>query len=405
MEQQRSRRALQDAAVLAGVLVALAAVMAFTGMWPTDGNPYPSYRLQAQAWLNGRLDLGQDYPWLELAIYEGKYFVSFPPFPSFVLLPFLALSGGDTPDHLIMLALTVLAVLSALALCRSLREGARDGAFYVLFLFLANGYLFVALCGWVWFMAQSMCFTLSLMALACARKGHGGAALTCWACAVGCRPMVAVYLPMLVYFLWNAQEGENRSLAALARRHVAWLIAPALIALVYMALNLARFGNPLEFGHSYLPEHMRSEAGQFDLSYVAHNIGELFRLPTLDGESGALVFPKFGGVAFWLVNPIFVTALFAWLYAFCKKRRACRFTLFALPAMLLAHLFIVLCHSTLGGWQFGNRYLLDMLPYLFCGLLEWMPEREEFALANMPLMLMGFAVNLLGTVALHNRWI
>lgn len=33
-----------------------------------------------------------------------------------------------------------------------------------------------------------------------------------------------------------------------------------------------------------------------------------------------------------------------------------------------AHLMIVLCHRTLGGWQFGNRYIVDLLPYVFCGI-------------------------------------
>lgn len=45
--------------------------------------PLDSYTLQALAWRKGEIYLtnGQDYPWLELAIYNGKYFVSFPPIP------------------------------------------------------------------------------------------------------------------------------------------------------------------------------------------------------------------------------------------------------------------------------------------------------------------------------------
>ena len=63
-------------------LIVLWVAASFTGHWATEENPYRSYALQACAWLDGRLDLGKDYPWLELAIYEGKYYVSFPPFPS-----------------------------------------------------------------------------------------------------------------------------------------------------------------------------------------------------------------------------------------------------------------------------------------------------------------------------------
>ena len=82
------RRYQAECAACLSVLAVLCAAAMFTGSWFTNKNGYPSFALQANAWLQGRLDLGQDYPWLELAIYEGKYFVSFPPFPSYVLLPF-----------------------------------------------------------------------------------------------------------------------------------------------------------------------------------------------------------------------------------------------------------------------------------------------------------------------------
>lgn len=44
------------------VCVVLLVVATFTGMWITGENPYRSYALQACAWLEGRLDLGMDYP-------------------------------------------------------------------------------------------------------------------------------------------------------------------------------------------------------------------------------------------------------------------------------------------------------------------------------------------------------
>ena len=93
--------------------LALLPVMMFTGHWPTHHNPYNSYTLQACAWLEGRLDLGRDYTWLELAIVDGRYYVSFPPFPSYVMLPFAALFGENTPDGLIALSVTLLSVVYA----------------------------------------------------------------------------------------------------------------------------------------------------------------------------------------------------------------------------------------------------------------------------------------------------
>ena len=84
----------------------------FTGQWPWKSQAYNSYILQAQSWLEGRLDLGRDYPYLELAIFNNKYYVSFPPFPSYVMLPFL-LIGWNSCDSMIAFAVSLLGAVYA----------------------------------------------------------------------------------------------------------------------------------------------------------------------------------------------------------------------------------------------------------------------------------------------------
>lgn len=410
MQTQPSRRlrSIPDVYLIAPLTVLAVAfgIMTFTGLWPTTVNDYRSYSLQACAWLQGRLDLGQDYPWLELAIYEGKYYVSFPPFPSYVLLPFAAVFGEHTPDHWIALAVMLLGCVYAVRLCR-LIAGDRAGTLaLVLFLYIGNGYLFIGIQGWVWFLAQGMCFTLSLMALAHAVKGQGGISLACWACAVGCRPVVIVYLPLIIHILcktWRERSGVRPW--TLVKKRWYWAAVPSALALSYMALNMLRFGNPLEFGHNYLPEFVRAQEGQFSLSYVAGNVQELLRLPPLDERTGKLGYFCIGCMAFWLIAPIFILFFTAWVYALVRKRREHAFLLAALPVMMFLHAGILCMHRTLGGWQFGNRYLLDMLPYLFYGLLCFAPFNTRYVRLHAPLMALGAAINLIGTVAVYNKWI
>ena len=400
-----SRFLARDLPVVLGVLAVIFAAMSFTGGWPTKRNEYRTYALQACAWMEGRLDLGQDYPWLELAVYEGKYFVSFPPFPSVVLLPFCAIFGKETPDHFIALTVTVFGILFALRLYRRIAPKSVQGsaAFFVLFLFLSNGYTHISQQGgWVWHLAQCMCFTLSLMALTFAAEGKGTPSLLCWALAVGCRPMVAVYLPLLAYLLCRA---HGKPPLRLLRERWQWMICPAVIALGYMAYNFARFGNILEFGRRYLPEFTRTETGQFDLSYVLNNINNLLRLPLTGGPNGALRYHTFECQAFWLITPLIVVTFAAWVCKLRRHAREERLMLIALPLMALVHLIILLLHRTLGGWQFGNRYLIDMLPYLLCGLLMWMPQSETFRAWCIPPVLWGAVINLIGSVAVYNSWI
>lgn len=380
------------------VWAALGVLASFTGHWPTEENPYRSYALQACAWLEGRLDLGQDYPWLELAIVDGRYFVSFPPFPSFVLLPLAAVFGANTPDHWVSLAFTTLGTVYAVRLYRETTGTYKKAELYALFLMMGNGYLFIALQGgWVWYMAQTMGFALSLMALFYAARHCAGRAFLCLACAFGCRPMVVVYAP-LILLLTLRGEGVK----AFIRRGCR-LIPACLLVLAYMALNAARFGNPLEFGHSYLPEFVRAEEGQFSLSYAAKHFAQLLRLPKAGGEHGMLVYDPYDCMAFWLIAPMTISFFAAWLAALAGRRKGRALELFALPLMLAAHLMIICCHRTLGGYQFGNRYIVDMLPYVFYGLLSL--KTEKGADWIIPLFALGFSVNLIGTVAAYNHWI
>lgn len=393
---------LQYGSVLLGIVVVAVVMMSFTGLWPTGENPYASYRWQAQAWLDGRLDVGEKYTWLELAIYDGKYYVSFPPFPSYVLLPFCLIGGDQTPDHWIMLFMMVLAITYAFDLFRTLRGNTKGIEFLVFYLFLCNGYMFVAAQGWVWFFAQSMCFTLSLMALAYAAKGRGGSSLFCLACAFGCRPMVIVYLPMIFYLIL---QKTGATPCALIKRKKYWFILPSVLMLSYALLNYFRFGSFIEFGHNYLPEFVRAERGQFDISYVLDNLKELIRLPDIRDSNKRVGYPTFGGFAFYLVNPILITYILLWVtYAKDSSRRS-RFVLFAFPIMFAAHVLILLFHRTLGGWQFGNRYLQDLFPFLYCAILLMYNDEEKFCTANGPLFFLGLAINLLGTVATYNEWL
>lgn len=381
-------------------LIVLWVAASFTGHWATEENPYRSYALQACAWLNGRLDLGKDYPWLELAIYEGKYYVSFPPFPSLVLLPFAAVLGTNTPDHWISLGFSIIGIIYAIRLYRAITGTYEMAEQYVLFLFLGNGYLFIALQGgWVWYMAQTMCFTFSLMSLFYAANKHIGRAFAFLACAFGCRPMVVAYIPLILML------GTEKASVKTWMRKGYRLIPACMIIGFYLILNAARFDNPFEFGHTHLPEFVRSTEGQFSLNYATKNFKQLFRLPQTGGEHGMLIYDTYDCMAFWLIDPMIVSFMVTWLYALTRKRKAYGLNLIIVPATICVHLMIVCCHKTMGGYQFGNRYIVDMLPYVFYGLITYKQGVGKAEWLNNPLFALGFSINLIGTVSTYNHWI
>ncbi len=401
IEREMSRRDVYIAAPLC-VLMVLLCVSAFTGFWPWSFNPYPSYALQAEAWLNGHLDLGQDYAWLELAIVNGKYYVSFPPFPSYVLLPFVILFGGaeNCPDSLIAWCVTAVGVITAVRLCFELGLSPMRTLFWTLYLYLGSGYLFIAQTAWVWFFAQTMAFTLTLLSLEQALEGRGGFSLAFWAMAVGCRPMQVLYLPLL--FLLLREQERTPSVPRWILSHLSWAIAPCLIAASYMLLNTLRFSDPLEFGHNYLPEFVRAPEGQFSLSYVPTHLWMLIRLPTVNPATDALIFEHLETTAFFIICPLSVTYIFALIRGMVRRRFSLLTAL--IPFLLVLHVFLICMHRTLGGFQFGNRYFVDLMPVLLLGLLRLDSLGTHMEVLQTPLLLFGCAVNLLGSVMVYQLW-
>lgn len=385
---------------------------AFTGQWPWGGNSYNTYTLQACAWLKGQLDLGRDYPHLELAIYQGRYFVSFPPFPSFVMLPFAIFLGEKTPDGWIALATGIAGIIytyKTFCLFRGTREHAMFWAFFLAF---GTNLVFVKLNGWVWFIAQNMCFTLSMMAIYYAKKGKAGLSLAFWACSVGCRPLQVLYFPVLCFFLWQEAKKEmpDGNLISIIKSKALCAVPMIIIAIVYMLLNYARFGSITEFGHNYLPEFMRTSEGQFHISYIGQNMKNLFRLPAA-AEYGRLDFYNMNGFAFWMTSPVFISYLIYLVRSIVRRKKESGYeaerTWFqaVLMVLMILHILLLLSHRTMGGWHFGNRYINDLLPYLFTGILLLMPEKDRTLRLHYVLCIFGAAVNLLGSAAVYNYWI
>ena len=404
--REKSIGVLEQAAIAAGFVLAVCMVILLAGQeFPGTNNFYNSYSVQAQAWLEGRLDipLGEERTWLELAIRDGRYYVSFPPFPSVVMLPLVLVFGEHTPDTMVALFAAALACWHAIRLCVILLPDRRRTAYWVMFLLLCNGYLFLCVNGWVWYLAQNLCFLFSLAALHHAVRGRGFASLACWAMAVGCRPMAGFCLPFLLVVLLKAVRGEHpdeKPLRLIAKR-LWWAAVPLLLGAFYMALNQARFGNPFEFGHNYLPEFNR-EGPQFALAHIVPNLRQLLSLPFM--RDGRLTFSTSNGGTAWLLNPILWVGIAAWASAL-RTRRGGVTCLWLLPLTLAVYLLVILAHRTLGGWQFGNRYLVDLMPWIFFGILIHQPDDDSLVRVSFPFALLAGVCQIAGTVATYNYWI
>ena len=382
------------------VLLTALWVAAKTGTDFLGHSAYDTYTLQAMRWREGAIALPHDYPWLELAIYQGRYYVSFPPVPA---LPMLALSfffGMDTPSALVTLLYLLGGYAAAYCLLRR-HLPCGHAACCAVFVTLGGSLLDIAVSGGgvgggVWYQAQTLAFLLTMLCfflLDSGRKPSLAAGLCCLALAVGCRPFHALYVPFALLTLF--QRVRRDTFLRTARAMLPYVAVPALIAVAYGVYNAVRFGNPLEFGHAYLPEIAQAgEASLFSLRHIGANLRNIFSLPTLD--QGVLRFAVVGGFAVYLTNPMFVAGYARLAESAVRKKAA--LPDFLLASIALLHALLLLSHRTNGGWQYGTRYLCDIVPALT--LL--------FARAGKPTRLweglvMGalIALNVVGTVAFH----
>lgn len=325
-------------------------------------NVYDSYSLQAESWLSGRADLaeGARYSWLELAIFNGRYYVSFPPLPSVVCLPLAALLGADAvPANLLCAVYLVFAAAGIYRAFCNAGHTANSAAFWATMTIFAGNGLELARMGGVWNQAQLLNLALCCWGLAAFFARRRSAALFCFALAVGCRPFSALLLALTFVLFYLQSRAAGQSLPAFLQSLWLGLAGTALVAAALMGYNFYRFGNSFEFGHNYLPEFVQSAHGQFSPVYLLPNLRNLLRPVTL-GADLALQFPLFNGFLFFLASPVFLLFFLGLLRPAAKPSAGLR------RAALLgfcANLIALCLHKTFGGWQFGARYTVDLLPY------------------------------------------
>lgn len=363
---------------VAVALYALVSVVLFATASPAlfkEHTPYNHFALLADSWLHGRLDLGGAPPGYtgnnDFALFEGKHYVSFPPFPAVLLLPSVALAGSAEKVHdgLFFLglaglapALLFLALDKLSALGRSRRSSKENIGFALLFAF-GTVYWFSAVQGTVWFAAHVV--------------GAALGALFLWLSLGAERPVLAglclglgfaTRTPLgfaCLFFVWEAfqasRHADNPSKDLLRRLTLFGLPAAGVLGLLLWH-NAARFGDPLEFGHGLLTVAWRTRIekwGLFSTHYLGRNLTVVFAGLPFSGEGGAAFRINGHGLALWLTSPFY-------LYALWPRRS--NPTFFALAATSFVVLLPSLLYQNSGWLQFGYRFSNDLAPFLIAML-------------------------------------
>jgi hypothetical protein len=324
---------------------------------------WDSYTLQAMAWRQGSLGLGQDYSWLELAVYNGDWYSPFPVVPTFVMYPLTFVFGGLTPNNLIVMAYAVISVIFAYLCFKNLDTPRLYAMFLAIVFVLGSNAMWMSANGGVWFQAQMLNLLLCFAGIYCLLKEQNTLSLALIALAVGCRPFsILLLLGVFLYLVINERRSTGKNPALVFFRQMRYLILPVLIGLGYLYFNYIRFGDWLDFGRAYLPEFAAVGGREFGLEYVLPNLYNHFAEPVRMLTDGSLTFPAFDGFMFFIANPIFIIWFFNIVKDIVQKKMPPEKVI--LIVMWVLNLLLLTMHKTMGGWQFGARYTVDLIPYV-----------------------------------------
>lgn len=325
------------------------------------------FNLLADSFLHGRLYLLFPPNNHDLTLSHGKWFVPFLPLPTFLMLPWVAIAGLARTNTVffgvfIGAANTALVFLLLQALVRRgfSQLGLKDQLGYTLFWGIGSLAWYMSIQGSVWFLSQICTATFMLLAIWVAIEwGTAWLSGAMLALAMWGRPTVALMFAFLVAVAWQQTKGQADQRW---QKFLHWVLQAALPMLISAGLilwyNFARFGNPLDFG--YLAENVDPSLvdnlktyGQFSLHFVGRNVwAMLLALPVVDQNGGGLQPDPFG-------MSIFIT-MPAMLALFTGFRRN-TIVAGAWAALGLLLVPLMLYYNT-GWWQFGYRFILDVMP-------------------------------------------
>ncbi len=387
-----ARRRLALAAAIA-IVTTLAFALAAPAATFREHTPYNHFALLAEAWLDGRLDLGGPPPAYtggnDFAVYGNvirgeRVFVSFPPFPAVLLVPFVALAGSAEAvrDGLVFLLLAGLAPAALFLALERLRDLGRsqrtereDVALAVLFA-LGTVYWSTAVQGTVWFAAHvvgALCCAAYLgLALDAGRPVLAGVAL---ALGIATRTPLLFAAPFFVLEAvlrgrrevagaegWRGAALIGAPLGPLARRLAAFLAPVAVVLAILAWHNAERFDDPFEFGHRHLAVVWQDRIqrwGLFSPHYLGKNLGVALAATPFWGAPGEP--PRIGGhgLALWITSPFYLALLAP------RPTPAARATCIALAATAALVVLPSLLYQNTGWIQFGWRFSSDVAPLLF----------------------------------------
>ncbi|MEX1238455.1 MAG: hypothetical protein WEB30_02015 [Cyclobacteriaceae bacterium] len=250
---------------------------AIVNFYDNDGGSNP-YILFAQSLLNGELMIFPSEAQGDLIFFENNYYLPYPPLPSIILLPFVALLGASNVNTVAIA--TAMACISLYLMYRIfLRLEIEKGYFNWLMLgvFFGTGYWFAILTSHhVYAFAHITAFLFQLLLIhELLEKRRWWLVGIYIGCAFLSRQLSIFYFLFAAGYMFYLYRNEKQIVSF--RNFIALCLPLGVFVGIYLLYNYLRFGNPLDTGYGYiiyvgvLNERVL-EHGVFSAKYVLFNL-------------------------------------------------------------------------------------------------------------------------------------
>ncbi len=362
----------------------------------------------ADSFLHGQLSVVGNQPpgYNDWARYEGRWFVSFPPFPALVILPAVAIWGTATLDRLFWAIIAALGPALLFVLLQRLPErgestrNTRDNLLLTGLFALGSVFFYVAVQGTVWFaahvVASSLIALYLLFSLDAKHPLLAGAMLGFSFLTRTTTALLVIVFMVEAFRVYrrpttrahdaggtgNAYGNANLRNATNSDGsdwppRIAWrflegadwprvIKSGVLFALPVLAcsafqlwMNAARFDDPLTFGHEHLQVRWQKRIetwGLFNFHYFSKNLAVFVAGTPWITNSAPHLKISGHGLALWFTTPNLLWLLW-------PKRIDARMVGLYLAASCV--MLLNLCYQNSGWVQFGYRFALDYMPLLF----------------------------------------
>ncbi|MEP6901244.1 MAG: hypothetical protein ABJA66_05810 [Actinomycetota bacterium] len=187
--------------------------------------------------------------------------------------------------------------------------------------------------------------------------------------------------------IWNLKLGTwNLEFGTLTK----FCAVPFVLGVLTLIYNDIRFHSLTDFGYARIPGVLDEPwyaQGIFSIWYIPLNIKEMLYKPWNWRSNFPYLVPDGFGSAIWWSSPFIL-----FLFRFGARDKILKYTSWA---AIIALTFLLWTHGNPGGWQFGYRYAMILLPWMFVILLENSPKKirwyEWFA------YIFSFVINLYAT--------